>query len=87
MPTDRPGPEGVYGKVVISVHPRMKVDSKHRDVGFLALSGHCTVTSLTTAYSHERTFGAHIGPVSYTNLEIAYTVIEESSSSGKVNYE
>ncbi len=33
----------------------MRVDSKHRNVGFLALSGRCTVTSLTTANSHNRT--------------------------------
>ncbi len=56
MPTDRPGPEGVYGKEVISVHPKMKVNCKHRNVGFLALSGRCAVTSLTTASSHKRTF-------------------------------
>ncbi len=32
----------------------MRVDSKHCNVGFLALSGRCTVTSLTTAHSHKR---------------------------------
>ncbi len=32
----------------------MRVDSKHRHVGFLALSGRFTVTSLTTAPSHKR---------------------------------
>ena len=31
--------EGVYGKEVISVPLGMRVDSKHHDVGFLALSG------------------------------------------------
>ena len=34
----------------------MRVDSKHRNVGFLALSGRCTVTSLTTVPSQHRTF-------------------------------
>ena len=33
----------------------MRVDSKHRNVGFLVLSGRCTVTSLTTAHSQKRT--------------------------------
>ncbi len=33
----------------------MGVQSWHRNVGFLALSGRCTVTSLTTASSHKRT--------------------------------
>ena len=46
----------VYGKPVIPVPLEMRVDSKHRDVGFLALSGRCTVTSLTTANSHKRTY-------------------------------
>ncbi len=35
----------------------MRVDSKHRNVGFLALSGRCTVKSLTTAPSQKETFG------------------------------
>jgi hypothetical protein len=39
MPTDRPGPEGVYGKVVFTVPLEMRVDCKHRNVGFPALSG------------------------------------------------
>ncbi len=34
----------------------MGVDSKHRNVGFLALSGRCTVTSLTAAHSQQRSF-------------------------------
>ncbi len=55
MPTDRPGPEGVYGKVVISVHPRMKVDSKHRNVGFLGLSGRWSLVPFESANSHKRT--------------------------------
>ncbi len=46
----------VYGKQVIAVPLEMRVDSKHRNVGFLALSERCTVTSLTTAHSHNRTF-------------------------------
>ena len=33
----------------------MGVDTKHRNDGFLALSGRCTVTSLTTAHSQKRT--------------------------------
>jgi len=40
---------------VISVSLEMRLDSKHRNVGFLTLSGRCTVTSLTTAHSHKRT--------------------------------
>jgi len=88
MPTDRPGPEGVYGKVVISVHPRMKVDSKHRDVGFLALSGHCTVTSLTTAYSHKRScqdflFHRNLVPYSWTAaISFAAMTSSDSEASG-----
>ena len=45
----------VYGKEGITVPLEMRLDSKHRNVGFLALSGRCTVTSLTTANSHNRT--------------------------------
>ena len=44
----------VYGKPGISVPLEMRVDSRHLNVGFLALSGRCTVTSLTTANSHKR---------------------------------
>ena len=44
----------VYRKPGITVHLEMGVDSKHRNVGFLALSGRCTVTSLTTASSQQR---------------------------------
>ncbi len=47
----------LYGKPGISVSLEMRVDSKRRNVGFLALSGRCTVTSLTTAPSHNRKFG------------------------------
>ncbi len=36
----------------------MRLDSKHRKVCFLALSGRCTVTSLTTASSHKRTLAS-----------------------------
>ncbi len=46
----------LYRKPGICVHLEMRVDSKHRNVGFLALSGRCTVTSLTTAHSQKRTF-------------------------------
>ncbi len=46
----------LYRKPVFPVHLEMRVDSKHRNVGFLALSGRCTVTSLTTASSHKETF-------------------------------
>jgi len=47
---------GVYGKPVIAVPLEMRVDSKHRNVGFLALTGRCTVTSLTTAHSQKEKF-------------------------------
>ncbi len=45
----------VYGKQGFAVHLEMRLDSKHRNVGFLALSRRCTVTSLTTACSQDRT--------------------------------
>ena len=38
----------------------VRVDTKHRDVCFLALSGRCTVTALTTAPSQELTFVGRI---------------------------
>ncbi len=47
----------LYRKPGIAVPLEMSVDTKHRNVCFLALSGHCTVTSLTTAYSQELKLG------------------------------
>jgi hypothetical protein len=44
----------MYGKPVFTVPLEMRVDSKHQNVGFLALSGRSTVTSLTTAHSQKR---------------------------------
>ena len=53
----------VYRKPGVSVPLEMRVDSKHRNVGFLALSGRCTVTSLTTAPSQKRTFGPSLNRI------------------------
>jgi hypothetical protein len=52
-PLERGAP-WLYGKPGIAVPLEMRVDGKHRNVGFLALSGRCTVTPLTTAPSHHR---------------------------------
>ncbi len=45
---------GMYRKTVIPVPLEMRVNGKYHNVGFLALSGRCTVTSLTTAHSQQR---------------------------------
>ncbi len=46
----------LYGKEVIPVPLEMRVDSKHRNVGFLALSGRSKVGHPRSAHSHKRTF-------------------------------
>ncbi len=44
-----------FGCVNAPIPLETNIDGKHRNVGFLALSGRCTVTPLISAHSQERT--------------------------------
>ncbi len=49
----------MYGNGGITVHLEMGVDSKHRNVGFLALSGRWSLVAFESACSQTQTWEIH----------------------------